>query len=103
MSHGRHGGEVNIAGIGVDGALGKQLFKSAVVAGAKAGQVIVAKLVDDDGEDELRVRGFRTRRKYCKCNKKRENEPQSTHVDSVTGKLTNNDAQGLGVALIAGH
>ena len=47
---------MNVARVGKYRSLGEKFFESAVIAGAEAGQVVVAKLVDDDRENQL---GFR--------------------------------------------
>ena len=49
----RDGGEVDVAGVGEDRALGQEPFETGRVFGAKAGQVIVAELVDDNGDNQF--------------------------------------------------
>jgi hypothetical protein len=44
---------VDSAGIGEDCALGEEPFEAARVPGAEASQIIVAELVDDDGDNQL--------------------------------------------------
>src|SRR6266404_7075631 len=53
MSHGGHGGKVDIVRIGEDSAMLQQTRKSGVILGAKPQQIIVPKLVDHKRDHEL--------------------------------------------------
>ena len=46
-----------VVGVGEDRALGEELVQAALIFAAEAGQVIVAELVDRDGDDQFRLRG----------------------------------------------
>jgi hypothetical protein len=48
-----NGGEVFVARVGEDCALGQKLIEPAVVFAAKPGQVVVAELIDRDGDYQL--------------------------------------------------
>src|SRR4051812_41827024 len=56
MSDGGNGMGANIMRVGVDGAAIEQARKAGVVIVTEAEQVVVTKLIDDDGEDELGLR-----------------------------------------------
>ena len=62
MAHGGYRGDELVAGVSEIGALIEQALEAAGVFGAEAREVIVAKLVDHDGQHQLGLRlGLRLR------------------------------------------
>ena len=78
MAHGRHGGKVNVPRIGKDRSPGEKRLEPAGEFASKARQVIVAELVQDQGQNQLRFLG----RGAKQANRGQRAQQEFTHLGS---------------------